>query len=71
MHNCNVFLELSDILEHGVEDALSVRHELAHLGSNILLNLRLAAICIPAEEIKVALQFVDHLSEPITLNERV
>ena len=65
---CNIFLEFSDILEHGVEDTLSVRHELAHFGSHVLLDLRLAAICIPAEEIKVALQLVEHLGEPIALN---
>ena len=67
----NFFLELRDILEHGVEDALCVCHELAHLGTNVLLNVRLAGISVPAEEIEVALQLVEHLVEPIALNKRV
>ena len=65
---CYIFLEFSDILEHGVKDALCVCHKLAHFGAYILLNFRLATIRVPAEEIKVALQLVEHLGEPVALN---
>ena len=60
-----------NILEHRVEYALRIGHKLTHFIANVLLNVRLAVIRVAAEELEIALQFIDLLGQSIAFDQSV
>lgn len=60
-----------NILEHRVEYALRIGHKLTNFIANVLLNVRLAVIRVAAEELEIALQFIDLLGQSIAFDQSV